>query len=328
MNKKVIVIPFLFTSVSLLSVSFFGLTYASWAVTDRANSIGVQIHLDDSTYTATFYTSYNEGTSSWGGANINSYVAGDPIEEPIVSLSGYIFRGWKSSAPTAQSYNSEFDSDDIEAIRISSNLTFYPVFESSAEYAYVNSDYYDLNTDVTFSVNEFGATLIGKKYVGISGIPNPTASWNDTRSVYSSSGIYQFRSENGAAMIYRKVGFKPNTTWLSDWNGVPTFGLYAWKTVGNETNECKVFLGSDLVNGKVYGYIPADYEDFKFIRNDHNKTEFDFTGANESANLSFDNSWYWNNDADNKYNSSTFVLQMNDEAGYSDWNSGSSTWIS
>ena len=273
------------------------------------------------TYTVTFYTSYSSG---WGGTTTRQVTSGSAVSNiPTVSQSGYTFKGWVNATPSNSNYTTYFDTSS----NITSNISLYPILESNVDYAYTNSTYYQANTDVTISSNSIGSTQIGKRYVGITGIPNPVATWNDSRSLYSSSGIYKFVAEqSGAAMIYRKIGFKPNNQWGQNWDGSngAGFGIYAWDGNGNDES---IHLGVSNGSTTLYTYIHATYYNFKFSRYSSNNTSFAW--GNQSSDLNFDNSQSWNNNSTNKYSSSTTVLSMNYSGSWVDnWGRSNATWVS
>ena len=321
MNKKFIAFASV-AGVAILGVSIFGSTKAKWAVTDNADPLGLQIVINGETHTVNFYSTF---TNSWTSPDSVQVVNGASVNVPEKdTYSGYTFKGWKTSAPSVSDVAITYTDAQVEALSITADLNLYAVYESNANYAYTNNEFFDVDNDITISSNSITATTIGKRYVGVTnGIPNPVASWNDTRSLYSASGKYKFVNENGAAMIYRKIGFKPNSSWGASWNGDPGFGVYSWDGNGNDVS---IHMGQSNGSTTLYAYIPADFINFKFSRYSHNETDFVWSD-NQSGDLSFDSSWYWSGSSTNKYSSSTFVLTMNSWNNWVDnWGSNDSQW--
>ena len=322
MNKRVVTI-LLSCTFALAPIALFGSTFASWAVTDEADPFGLRVAISGDIQQVTFYTSHDG--SSWGGTTVKNVIKDAKVDEvPSVSLSGYTFKGWvEGSAPSSTNYTSSYSSANILDMSIGADKTFYPILESNTDYVYVNDNFYQANVDVAINTNTLGATKLGKRYIGVSDIPNPAATWDSNRDLYSASGIYKFQNDDGGAMVYRKVGLKPNNQWLNWWDGgIPCFGIYAWDETDNSKN-VSVHMGSGTT---VYGYIPATYINFKFSRYSHNATSFQW--GNESYNCKFDNSWWWNGSSTNKYTKDTIVLSMNQWSSWQDgWGSESSQWV-
>ena len=268
------------------------------------------------TYHVTFYKEY---TDSWSNPTVIDVPSGQAIGSATnLSLDDYEFLGWRSSAPSSESYAAEYTTAEVNELVVSSNLSFYPVFKSLAKTAYVNGRYYEINTDVVLETNSIGETLIGYPYVGVEGVAEVTASWHDSRNLYTESGIYQFQEDNGAALIKRRIGFKPNSNWAADWEGTgSSFGIYSWQGDNNSSIHMGVSSGDAL-----YTYIPADYDNFKFSR--YSSTATSFTWGNESANFSFSSS-IWSNDT--LYSKDTTLLAMNSWSSWiNDWGSDTATW--
>lgn len=289
-----------------------GVSELSFEIGAKYQTVKFYIGFEDSSWSTSFEVKVIEGSSV------------DSASIPTPTLSGYTFKGWTTSVPDSDHYVKEYTNTDIAILPVNEATTYYPIMESDSDYALIGETYYEANKDVNISSFEIANTVMGKRYLGIDGIPNVTASYNDTRGLFSASGVYQFRNDNGNAQIYRKVGFKPNTCWLTPWDeGTPTFGLYAWSGEYNYS----VFLGYEAdSDGSYYGYIPATFINFKFIRNSHLKTEFDFSGASQSSNLSFANDWWWNKQTDNKYTSSSIVLALNDVEYWENWGPDQAHW--
>ena len=268
---------------------------------------------------------YNYSGSSWSVSSTEQVASGNTISSaPSISLSGYTFKGWVSAVPSNSNYTSYFNTSS----QINNDLSLYPILESNNDYAYTNSTYYQTGVDVTISSSTIGSTQLGKRYVGIDGIPNPVATWNDSRSLYSASGIYKFVNEGGGAQLYRKVGFKPNSQWGQNWNGTGSgFGIRAWN---DDNSPFTAHMGTSNGVTTLYAYVPATYINFRLHRYSASSSSFVGDGDyNKSANLSFDNSWWWNNSSTNRYTLSTIVLSMNYSSSWpGEWGSGSATWTS
>ena len=270
------------------------------------------------TYTVTFYKEYSE--SEWSNPTVLNVLSGQAIESATnLSLDGYQFLGWRTLAPSSEAYAAEYTTAEVNELTVSSNLSFYPVFKSNAKKVSVNSNYYEVNTDVVLETSSIGQTLIGYQYLGVDGVLDVTASWNDSRNLYSSSGIYKFIESDGAAVIQRKVGFRPNTQWSQAWdNNSCGFGIYAWQ---DDSNNASVHLGNS--NGyTLYGYIPANYDNFKFSRYSSNNNAFAW--GNESGNFSF-SSTSWSNGS---YSKDSIILEMNTWSSWVDnWDGSNARWI-
>lgn len=325
-NKSLVFGAFLLVVCSITAISSYSLTKALYQ--RGASSATVRI-AEASTRTVTLYTNFEAG--NWSSPNTIYVTSGNEIGSATSpSLSGYDFLGWRTTAPSSGDGNRsiEYTTDQLNDIVVgASDLTFYPVFKSNSELAYVNSNYYAINADVEINTNSIGSTNIGYRYLGVSGIFDITASWNDTRSLYSSSGIYRFVKNEGAALIQRKIGFKPNSHWGAAWdNDSCGFGIYSWQGGNNSS----IHLGNTTSGNTLYTYIPADYENFLFRRYSSNKNAFEGNDANsnKSSDLSFDNSWYWNGSSTNKYSKDTIVLQMNNWGDWiNEWNSSNASWV-
>lgn len=318
MNRKLLIILSTAT-MTIAPLAFFGTTMASWAVIDDANAFGMRIKVSD-VKNVTFHTAY--ANNSWDDGTSVGVVPGSTISEiPSVSASGYTLLGWKTSAPTFSDYSKTYTQAQLSNLAITEDLEFWPVFESNNDYAYVDSTYYQANVEVTINSNSIGSTRLGKRYIGFEGIPNAVATWDVSRNLYSASGIYKFQNDNGGAMVYRKVGFKPNSSWHANWgSGAANIGIYTW----DDSGSVSIHMGSDST---VYAFIPATYINFKFSRYTHDTSSF--TWGNESSNLSFDNGWWWNNSGTNKYTSSTPTLSMNNWSSWvNNWEPKDATWVS
>lgn len=299
-----------------------GGVFSSWAITDNAADVRIKVNIAEAVRTVTFYTSFDG--SSWGDEVEKMVFDGGSVDSiPTVSLSGYTFKGWKKAAPTYSSYAADYSNNQVLAMTFNDDEEFYPVLESNSDYAYTNSTYYQAGVDVTIPTNTIGATRLGKRYCGVDSIPNAVATWDDTRDVYAASGIYKFENVSGGAMLYRKIGFKPNSNWSQNFgSGTPAFFMHLW-----DGAEADVKIGNSLTNGVMYNYIPANAKQFLIRRNDHNQATIDWDHGNKSADLSFDSSWWWNSSSTNKYSSSTIVLSMNSDASWDNWGSNAATWI-
>ena len=312
---------FLLSTLGIVAfVSSF--SFASAMNTRDASNVSFSIGGSTPKFNVTFYTSYS---SSWGGTIVVSVNQGSSVSAsdiPSISLSGYTLQGWVTVTPSSANYNNPISGSTISSTSVNADISYYPILKSNSDYAYVNSTYYQANVDVTINSNSIGQTLLGKRYVGISGIPNPEASWNDPRSLHSSSGIYKFENSNGAAMIYRKIGITVNNNWGADWDGgAPGIGIYAWQGESNVS----IHMGYAGPGQTLQAYIPGDYENFKFSRYSHNQTSF--VWGNQSSNLSFDPSWWWGGVQNNHYESDSINLAMKNWSSWIDnWGSNDALW--
>ena len=269
------------------------------------------------TYHVTFYKEY---TDSWSNPTVIDIPSGQTINSATnLSLDDYDFLGWRSSAPTSESYAAEYTTAEVNELVVSSNLSFYPVFKSSSEKVYVNSNYYEVNTDVVLETNTIGETLIGYKYVGVDGVLDVFASWHNSRNLYTSSGVYQFQNDNEAALIKRKIGFRMNTQWSQAWNNISCgVGIYTWQ----DESSASIHMGT--TNGyTLYTYIPADYSNFLFVRYSSDATQIDWENKNQSANLAFSSSW-----SSGTYTKDSIILEMNSWDEWVDnWDASSARWV-
>lgn len=241
---------------------------------------------------------------------------------PTPSLSGYTFKGWNINVPSSSNYSVTYSSTEVSNLTINDDATFYSILESNTDYAYTNSSYYQAYVDVEINTSSIGATVLGKRYLGITGIPSPIADWNATRNLATSSGIYKFVNEGGGANLYRKVGFKPNNNWKGNWgSGTPAFFIHAWIDSSTSTD---VLMGNSLTNDKLYSYIPATYQYLLFVRNDHNNTSIDWSNRNQSGDLDLSNSFM----NSSHYSASSIVLEMDGSADWNGWTKNNSKWIS
>ena len=315
-NKTLSILMIIAASVASLSVGF-SIPYAIALMEKGANNASFTI-TGASAHNVTIYREYD---GSWGNPLNLTISAGQSINSATdLSLENYNFLGWRSSAPTSDSYAIEYTTTELNALTVNSDLFFYPVFKSTSKKAYVNSNYYEVDTDVVLETNSIGSTQIGYLYLGVDGITEETASWHDSRNLYSASGIYKFVENEGAALIQRKIGFKPNATWAQDWGSSGSgFGIYSW----NGDNNSSIHMGNSS-GGALYTYIPADYDNFKFSRYSSDQNEFAW--GNESGNFSFSSS-SWDNST--TYSKDSTLLCMNSWSSWVDnWTSDLATWNS
>ena len=309
----------IFSLVALLATGLSaGSVFAAYGVTDNANSFGVQIRVSPLRNNVTFYTEYDSGWQTPVTVQVDNGESIDSGDIPALSLEGYDFQGWKASTPTLESYAIDYTNEQLAELTISSDVTYYPIFKSSSKKVYVNSNYYEINADVVLETNTIGQTLIGYRYLGLDGVLDVSASWNDSRSLHTASGIYKFIENEGAAIIQRKIGFKPNSYWAADWDNTGSgFGIYAWQGDNNASVHMGVSSGDAL-----YTYIPGDYDNFKFSRYSSNSAGFAW--GNESSNFSFSSS-SWSNDTN--YSKDSILLSMNSWSSWVDgWGSERATW--
>ena len=274
------------------------------------------------TYRVRFFTGYSG--SAWSTYTDVNVTSGGTVSTSIPSptLSGYSFKGWVESAPSGSNYSSPIASNAVASATVTADKTYYPIFESTADYAYTNSTYYEANVDVAINASSIGSTRLGKRYLGIDGIPNATATWDESRNLLTSSGVYRFSNVTGGAVIERKIGFKPNSDWMNNWgSGCPTFYAYQWDGNGNKST----WLGNNPdANGKFYAYVPYYYSNLIITRSDHDTASFSWNNINQSGDL-----WIPDDFGGTHYSSTTPVLTMSSTAtkdSYSGWNKDSSTW--
>lgn len=309
--NKYVLISSLVVAASLV----VGSTYAAFAVTDDAAPKSVKIGLTEiSSSTVKFYTSYNG--SSWGDIHEEDVLDGQTVETvPTISLTGYTFKGWiEGSAPDLTHYTATVSSSTISTTAITSDKTYYPILESDDSFAYAGSSYYNLNSDVTLSVSSVASVKVGKKYLGVSGIPNATASINTSQNLYSGSGIYQFHEDG---KIFRKIGFQPNNDWRQLWNSTyPSFTYHTWGDY--EYDYIRPF---DAGNYIYYAYIPATNHNFIIIRQAPEASSINWSN-DQSYTISLSNTFGAGN-----YSSSSIVLGQYGNSGWSGWNSSKTWWF-
>ena len=273
-----------------------------------------------STYTVNIYRNYSDST--WSNPLTLTVASGQTISSAMdLSLDNYTFLGWRASIPTVENHTAEYSTSELNALTVNSDLSFYPIFQSASKKAYVNSNYYDVDADVVLETNTIGSTYIGYTYVGIDGIQDISASWIDSRNLYSASGIYQFSEDNGAALIKRRIGLKPNSNWAADWNGTgSSFGIHAWQ--GDNSTDVHMGVSS---GDALYTYIPADYGNFLLTRYSSAATQIDWDGDyNKSADFSFSSSIWSNN---TNYSKDSTLLSMNSWSSWvNNWDSSLATW--
>ena len=318
MNKrnKVVIFSLIATLATGLAA---GSVFAAWGVTDNATSFGVQIRIKESSSEVTLYTNYDAG--EWINPVTIEVNAGETISSAMdLSLDNYTFLGWKTSIPTADNHAPEYSTSELNALTVNSDLSLYPIFQSASKKAYVDSNYYDINTDIVLETNSIGSTYIGYTYVGIDGIQDVSASWIDTRNLYSASGIYQFSEDNGAALIKRRIGFMPNSNWAANWDGTGSgFGIHLW---ASNTDFSDIHLG--VSSGQaLYAYVPANYDNFMFSRYSSTATAFTWSD-NKSTEFSFSGSTWSNN---TNYSKDSTLLSMNSWSSWvENWGSSLATW--
>lgn len=324
-NKTIGYIPCLLAISTIVALGSFSATSAF--ISKGVSNLSFAIR--ESTKTITLYTDYDNG--EWTSANILYVRQGEEITSATdPSVSGYDFLGWRTTAPGTGSGERDiaYTTNELNDIVVDdSDLTYYPVFKSSSKKAYADTNYYEIDTDVIISANSIGATSIGYRYLGVSGIYDVTATWNDSRSLYSASGIYKFHENAGAAELNRKIGFKPNSQWGASWdNDSCGFGIHSWLG-GSYTY---THMGNTTAGNVLYAYIPANYQNFLFRRYSSNANAFvsDDGQSNKSSDLSFDNSWWWNGSSTNKYTKDSIVLQMNTWNDWvNNWGSDHASWV-
>lgn len=321
MNKK-IVISLVIATLAMAPVAVFGSTFASWAVTDNASPLTFKIGSHGDLKTIKYYTTYADST--WGGLQQELVIDGDSLEStPTFSIEGYTLKGWRTSVPGSSAYTTTYTVAELASLNVTADLTLWPIIESNDKYIKDSyGSFFKENTDFEYNGDSMpGGLQLGYRYYGIDGIPNPLATYNTNRTINTDSGIYKLVQDGENILMFRKIGFHPNDTWKTDWNGMPSFGVHSW----NGLNDVNVHLGNTLdENGNLYGYIPAQNYEFQFVRYGHNETA-PGSGANYSANLCFAKNWEWSGDANSHYDKASIVLKMNNDAGYS-WNSSNAKW--
>ncbi|MCQ2815070.1 MAG: hypothetical protein MJ227_02110 [Bacilli bacterium] len=279
--------------------------------------------IQDTTFTVRFYKLYNN-SSGWYMNEDKTVPAGGKVTCPALTKDGFTLKGWSINVPDMNHYTETYTVEQLNNLPITQNLTLYPILQSNNNQVWINAlgIVGDENADITISTSTIGQTIIGKSYVGIDKIPVAVASWNDNRNLHTASGIYKFTSSNNAALVKRKLGFKPNPKWSQNkGSGTPAFFVHTWGV-----QEEDILLGNTLIDGKVYGYIDARNINFIMVRKDHSATSFSWTDCNQSANLSFDPSWWWGGSSSNHYSSSTIVLNKWDD-WMDGWGSDQANWI-
>ena len=327
MKRKPLLYATIFMTVcSITAISSYSLTTALF----KQGASNVAFNLRQSGMrTVTLYTDFDG--SEWGSANVINVAVGDTIDSATnPTKSGYDFLGWRTTAPDESNHSSQFSTSQINSTVMSeSNLTYYPVFKSSQEKAYVDSIYYAVNTDVQINANSIGNTSIGYTYLGVDGIYDVTATWNSTRNLFSSSGVYRFRDVGGGAYLERKIGFKPNSSWGAAWDGTSCgFGIHTW--ISDTDDNASAHIGNTTSGNTIYTYIPANHDYFMFSRYSSNNNAYTNPQDDgcKSSNLSFDSSWWWNGSSTNKYSKDTIVLQMNSWGDWvNSWGSDKATWV-
>ena len=318
MNKRRLATLISAASVVVLSSTLFGSTLASWAVTDNASEKNIKISTQSTLRTLTFYTTYDG--SSWGTPVQRTVFDGDKIavgDIPAATYSStdYIFNGWVTAVPTSSNYSSAVNNSTLANTTISDNNSYYPVIESKTDFAYANSTYYELNHDYELSVSSVASVSVGKKYLGIAGIPNATAT-KSTQNLITASGIYQFHDTGD---IFRKIGFYPNTSWRGLWDSTyPSFSFHTWGTYG----DYDYLRPNDIENYRYVAYIPATNDNFKIIRQSPSASSIDYDN-NHSADMKLSDTY----GGSTSYSKTTWILgQYNDVGWNNDWTKSSAWW--
>ena len=315
-NKGILIGSIVLSSILILNIATFSVAYSLYIkeVSDVTFTFRQAISKN-----VTFYTAYSEG--EWGSSSTvvvpaNGHV--DAGDIPSISLSGYTFEGWVNDVPSASNVVSPITNEQLVAASVTNDIAYYPVLKLDTKKVFVNSNYYAVDEDVILETDSLNQTLIGYPYLGIAGIPNPSSSWNDNRNIYTDSGIYKFYENDGAALISRKIGFKPNASWGQDWGTSGSgFGIYSW----SGDNNSSIHMGNS--NGQVlFTYIPADYDNFKFSR--YSSDNNTFTWGNESGNFTFSSSVWADSST---YSKDTIILSMISWGEWvNNWGSDNATW--
>lgn len=315
-SKKLPIYMISFLSLVAIPLTVIGSTYAAWAVTDNAGDFSVNITpYAPGRKRVSFYTSYTG--SSWGGLQEESVVDGEKVTSvPTVSLSGYTFKGWiEGSAPDSSHYTATVSSSTISTTSITADKTYYPILESNDSVAYDGSSYHNLNSDVTLTASSVASVKVGKRYLGISGIPNASASVNTSQNLYSSSGIYQFHDDG---KIFRKIGFQPNNDWRDLWSGqYPSFSFHTWGDYG-DYDYLRPF---DAGNYIYYAYIPATNHSFKIIRQAPDASSINWSN-NQTANISLSDTF-----GAGSYSSSSIIMGQYGDSGWTNWGASKIWWF-
>ena len=269
-------IALMLISSGIIFASAFGATSASWAVTDNADTFGVKIStsVPASKHSVKFYTTF-DGTD-WGDDVDFTVDDGSTVVAPTVTKTGYTVKGWTMFKPSLTIYAPDYDLDEINSLAIDQDYTFYPIIESNNNRVWIHDLGYvgDVDTDITLDVNTIGQTLIGKEYIGVTdGVCSPIASWNNNRSLYSSSGIYKFSNKDGAASCSRKVTISTtNVTW---WTGDSAITkIHVWDGSGNSHDYEILNSSFSATSHTATIYIDATCENLMVMRiNPNNKSE-------------------------------------------------------
>lgn len=305
----------------LCAVSFAGIFWVSSASSlyERGasnTSFGIVGHVAG-TYEVKLYTDYNG--SAWSTYSTINVTEGNTITSATnPTKSGYTFQGWRTSAPTSESYTQTYTTAQLNAIVPVGNMTFYPVFESTAEVAYSGSTYYDLNTDITINSSTLGAISIGYKYLGVSGIPAASATSSGTKNLTTTSGIYQIKKESSSAKLYRKISFRVSDSGHWNSNNNEYYSTYYFDKNSDDSS-----AGSDgwssvatRSNGKVSPYtcdfyIPYNYQKIIFVRHSSAEASWD-NKCNQSGDILLANNPAYNSETEKaSYSASTPVLDKN-----------------
>ena len=301
----------LFSVLTLAVVSSFSPAYS---IVQKTYD-GISVNITPGSSTVTFYTEYSG--FDWGNVITRSVDSGNTIGNiPTPSASGYTLKGWSTNVPSTTNYSVTYTTAQINSLVPTSNLTLYPILESNNDYAYTNSTYYQAGVDVTISSNSIGSTQLGKRYVGIIGIPNPVATWNDSRSLYTSSGVYKFENVNGGAMIYRKVGLQIIDSANNYWDKEST-EYYRIHYFNNDSDKGWSDCLARTSHGSTYQgyfYIPGNYANIIFTR------------MSDGSHADWDHKWNQSGDIalTEGYSSSTITNQKNKDW----WDTWKGTWIS
>ena len=253
MNNKS---KFIVASISILSgvALLSGQVHAAWAVTDNAQSFGVQISIGGMSHQVIFHTP-NSGDTTCMGYNTTNEDAeyGDTLSDITVpstaSFLGFTFGGWYTDNAFTQAFSN--------STPITSDIDLYAKYtRSNVLYDGTSTYFVSSNNDQT--VDSQYVYKISTQTWGIV----PTTNNSNKVDLISESGIYKMTYASSTWTILRKVGFNASQT---SWWGNDNYITYAYGTTENHNSWDDVYWGALLsttyatVTGTQTGTVYIDY---------------------------------------------------------------------
>ena len=210
---------FIVASISILSgvALLSGQVHAAWAVTDNANSFGVQISVGGMSHQVSFHTP-NSGDSTCMSYNTTNEDAdyGQTLNDITVpstaSFLGFDFGGWYTDNAFTQAFSN--------STPITSDIDLYAKYTRS-NVLYDGTSTYFVSSNIDQTVDSQYVYKIATQTWGIT----PTKNESDKVDLISESGIYKMTYASSTWTILRKVGVSAKDVW---WWGNDSYITYAY----------------------------------------------------------------------------------------------------